>query len=616
MDFSAIVHEPKSVLSYAYDSNTLHIRLKTARDDIKQVELLAIDPFNWIPRNDGSMVYDLDKNSVFRIRMEKEQQSRDYDCWFAQITDIEWKRIKYCFIVEDEREKYIIGCRDRIPYTEDETILYDLFNYYNYPYINEEDLYQAPGWIENTVWYQIFPDRFCNGSLEENKNVLPWGSDPIDGADKKFGGNLLGIIDKLDYIKEIGFNGIYLNPIFESPSSHKYDIADYFKIDSDFGDNDIFGQLVKEAHKRGIKVMLDAVFNHCGFLHPFWQDVLKYGKNSKYYDCFYVLDSRKPLVYGTVENGMPQDAPREYLNYRTFAFSQSMPKWKTGNPLVREYLIKVGCYWIENYNIDGWRLDVSNEVSHDFWREFRKAVKTVKPDVYILGENWDNSYPWLQGDQFDAVMNYGFQLPICNFFKNSNEEGIHYNTQDFQFTIGKLLTDYPRHVTKNLFNLLESHDTKRFLNVVDGNIKITKLAYILLFTYPGTPCMYYGSEIGMGGDEHSNRQCMVWEKEKQNIELLEFIRRLICLRKEHESFRTEKIEWMEQDINQKILFYKKETTKEILYVVINNEAYDIDIASDELNGVTVMDCISKKKERMTKEIKLNSNDFCIYLVGK
>lgn len=617
MDFSAIVHEPKSVLSYAYDSDTLHIRLKTARNDIKKVELLAIDPFNWIPRNDGSMVYDLDKNSVFRISMEKEQQTRDYDCWFAQIADIEWKRIKYCFIVEDEKDKYIIGCRDRIPYTENEAVLYDLFNYFNYPYINEEDLYQAPTWVENTVWYQIFPDRFYNGCPNDNRTVLPWGSDPMDGADKKFGGNLRGIIEKLDYIKEIGVNGIYLNPIFEAPSSHKYDIANYLKIDSDFGDNDTFGELVKEAHKRGIKVMLDAVFNHCGFLHPFWQDVLKHGKDSKYYDCFYIIDSDKPLVYGTVENGIPKDAPREHLNYRTFAFSQSMPKWNTSNPLVRDYLIKVGCYWIENYDIDGWRLDVSNEVSHDFWRDFRKAVKSIKPEVYILGENWDNSYPWLQGDQFDAVMNYGFQLPVCNFFKRDLTQGSRYNALDFQFAIGKLLTDYPRHVTKNLFNLLESHDTKRFLNVVGGHTKLAKLAYILLFTYPGSPCLYYGSEIGMSGDEHSNRQCMIWDTNKQDLEFQTFVKHLIHLRKMHDSFRTEKIQWLEEGNNQEILFYKKETQKEILYVAINNEdKFNTIVSPEEMKGIKVTDCINQQKISIEHKIELIPYGFCIYLIEK
>ncbi len=277
----------------------------------------------------------------------------------------------------------------------------------------------------------------------------------------------------------------------------------------------------------------------------------------------------------------------------------------------------MGCYWIENYDIDGWRLDVSNEVSHDFWREFRKAVKSIKPEVYILGENWDNSYPWLQGDQFDAVMNYGFQVPVCNFFKRNSEQGIRYNAQDFQFAIGKLLTDYPRHVTRNLLTLLESHDTKRFLNVVEGNIKLAKLAYIRLFTYPGSPCLYYGSEIGMNGDEHSNRQCMLWDSNNQELEFQKFVKHLIHFRKLHDSFRTEKFQWLEESNNQEILFYKKETQKEILYVAINNDDKSHTLVSpDEIKGIKVIDCMDQQEIRVDDRIELIPYGFCIYLIDK
>lgn len=617
MDFSSIIHEPKSALSYAYDKETLHIRLKAAKGDVKKVELLAVDPFNWIPRNDGTLIYDFDKDSVVHIFMEKEQVTEEYDCWFAEIKNIKWMRTKYCFIVENEREKYIIGSHDRIPYTDDPGVLYNLFNYFNYPYINEEDLYKAPDWISDTIWYQIFPERFRNGTPGDGRKVLPWGSDVMDGKDKKFGGNLQGIIEKLDYIKEMGFNGIYLNPIFEAPSSHKYDTTDYFKIDPEFGDNEIFGKLVEEAHKRGIKVMLDAVFNHCGFLHPFWQDVVKHGKESKYYDCFYILNPEKPLVYGELKHGIPGEAPREHLNYRTFAYTQTMPKWNTGNPIVREYLIKVGCYWIENYHIDGWRLDVSNEVSHDFWREFRKAIKAVDPGVYLLGENWDYSYPWLQGDQFDAVMNYGYQLSVSDFFRPEKAGAPRYTAKDFQYAIGKLLTDYPRHVTRNLFNLLESHDTERFLDVVDGNMEIAKLAYLLLFTFPGTPCVYYGSEIGMGGGEHSNRQCMIWEEDKQNKEMLHFIDKLIRLRKKYDSFKSEEIKWLAADSESNTLIYRKESASERLYILLHNNSQECILTlPDEMRGLDVEDCMMGEMITLTEKVNMSAYDYRIYLVRK
>lgn len=615
MKFEALIHEPKSALSYAYDDNTLHLRLKTAKGDVNEVEVLAVDPFNWIPRGDGTPVYDFDKSSVKRIAMVKEQVSKDHDCWFAEIPNIRWKRTKYCFIAKNECEKYLVGSRNRIKYSEDDSILYNLSNYYNYPYINEEDVYKAPDWVQETVWYQIFPDRFKNGTPENGREVLPWGSDDLDGYDKKFGGNLAGIIEQLDYIKEAGFNGIYLNPIFEAPSSHKYDTTDYYKIDKEFGDNVIFGQLVKEAHRRGIKIMLDAVFNHCGFNHPFWQDVLKNGEKSKYYDCFYIIDPKKPYYSGELKNGQPQDCSKEELNYRTFAFTQTMPKWNTGNPIIREYLLDVAAYWIQEYHIDGWRLDVSNEVSHDFWRAFRKKIKTINTEVYILGENWDNSYPWLQGDQFDGVMNYEFTTPVWNFFGKEVRGVTKLCSKEFMGAISNLLTSYPKHVTRNLYNLLDSHDTERILHIVEGNSDIAKLAYIFLMTYPGTPCVYYGSEIGMGGGEHSNRQCMIWDNERQNQELYHLIKRLIKLRTQKESFRTENFQWIDLDTCKNTILYQKTTTSEILYVLLHNEnTRDSLNLPKELIGLECCDAITTNRVMLSENIELLPYEYKIYTV--
>ncbi len=598
MNFAAVIHEPKSSYSYAYSKDKLHIRIKTSKDDVEAIELLAVDPFNWIPRNDGSGIYDFDVESVYRIKMIKEQVTRDHDVWFGEISNINWKRIKYCFILENNNEKYILGSHYRLPYTKDKSKLYDLFNYFNYPYINEEDIYKAPEWVSNTIWYEIFPKSFYSSKGKSN-------------------GDLAGIIEKLDYIKDIGFNGIYLTPIFESPSNHKYNTTNYFKVDKEFGNNEMLGELVKEAHNRGIKVMLDAVFNHCGFFHPYWQDVIEKGAKSKYYDCFYILDKNKPIVYGEIINDVIQESPREELNYYTFAYTQSMPKWNTSNPLAREYLLKVACYWIEKYNIDGWRLDVSNEVSHDFWRELRKKVKDINPDIFLIGENWDNSYPWLQGDQFDAVMNYEFSIPIWSFFRANNTSKIKYNVEEFKFEISKLLVQYPKHLTKNLFNLLDSHDTERFLNVVDGNIDVAKLAYILLFTFPGSPCIYYGSEIGMIGGEHSNRQPMIWEKEKQNQDLISLIKKLVDLRKVHESFKTENFKWVDIDTNTNTLMYKKESEEEILYVILNNDNTGVEIPlPEELKGISFKDSIEEKYITLNKDIKVLPFGYKIYIQNK
>lgn len=611
MNFSAVIHQAKSEYAYAYGPDTLHFRIKTAKGDVGQVELLAIDPFNWVPRNDGTLVYDLDKSSLIRVNMEKEQETEYHDCWFAEVCGIVSKRTKYCFIAANENEKYIIGCHDCVPYTDDDDVLYNLFNYFNFPYINEEDLYQAPKWVAGTVWYQIFPDRFCNGTPNDARNILPWGSDGLDGAGKKFGGNLEGIIDKLDYIKQIGCDGIYLTPVFKARSSHKYDTEDYYTIDPEFGDNETMGRLVEAAHKRGIKVMLDAVFNHCGYYHPFWQDVLENGKDSKYYDCFYILDSEKPVFDGEVIDGEPQAIPRQRLNYRTFAYTPAMPKWNTGNPIVREYLMKAACFWIEKYHIDGWRLDVSNEVSHSFWREFRTRVKALNPDVYIVGENWDNSYPWLRGDQFDAVMNYEFAMPVWKYFEDSADA---YTEQQFKNAIGKLLTAYPKNVTQNLFNLLESHDTERIMNRISGRTALAKLAYLFMFTFPGSPCLYYGGEIGMNGGEHSNRQCMYWDKSKQNMELFTFIQKLAALRKEHESFRTTEFQWLASGRNSSVLAYKKTAKEEILYVLFQKGEQDVTYTlPEEMRGKKGTDAVSGKEMRLDRQIILEKYGYFVFI---
>lgn len=614
MNLAAVIHESKSSLSYAYDKDTLHVRIKTAKDDVTKVTLIALEPFNWAPKKDDPTIYEFRYDEVQYINMEKEYTTDLYDCWFAEVKNFPWLRIKYCFILENSTEKYVVGCRDIIKYNENEKALDNLRNYYNFPYINEEDIYSSPEWVKDTVWYQIFPERFHNSSTINKKDILPWGSDDIDGYGKKFGGDLQGVIEKLDYIKECGFTGIYFTPIFESPSSHKYDTTDYLKIDPEFGNNETFKLLVEEAHKRGMKIMIDAVFNHCGFLHPFWQDVVKNGVNSKYYECFYVLDENKPIVQGDLINGLPKDCLKEDLNYRTFAFTQIMPKWNLSSEIARNYLLDVTRYWTEEYKIDGWRLDVSNEVSHDFWREFRKVVKDINPEVYILGENWDNSYPWLKGDQLDAVMNYEFTSSIWSYFGKGEENSPKYNSSQFKNAINNLLFMYPKNVAQNMFNLLDSHDTSRILTLCYDNVEILKLAYVFQMTFSGAPSIYYGSEVGMAGGTNSNRRCMIWEEDKQNKNLLETIKKLIILRGKYKSFKSVDLEWLYVDDDKNCIIYKKESMDEKLFIIINNSSNDVDIIlPDEMKFNRYNDIYEDVNIDLKEEISLKSYSFRILL---
>ena len=350
--------------------------------------------------------------------------------------------------------------------------------------------------VNDTVWYQIFPDRFCNGDPSNDpENVVLWREHGSVTNEECFGGDLAGITDKLDYLQNLGINGLYLTPINEAPSNHKYDTTDYTKIDPRFGDEETFKHLVKEAHKRGIRVMLDGVFNHSGYYFAPWQDVLAKGPESEYYDWFMINE------WPFDKNG--QAAKKK--QYYTFAFYDSMPKINTNNPKVRKYFVDICANWVENYGIDGIRLDVANEVSHRFCKELHARVKEINPDIYILGEIWHNALPWLRGDEFDAVMNYPLGQSIKDFWIDKS-----LTNEDFEYTINRCYTSYMQQTNDVLFNLLDSHDTKRLRSDVK-NLDEYFAQIAVLFAMPGSPCIYYGTEIAMEGSYDPDcRRCMPW----------------------------------------------------------------------------------------------------------
>ena len=393
-------------------------------------------------------------------------------------------------------------------------------NGFKLPYIHEIDACHVPDWVAETVWYQIFPERFANGNPEISpEGALAWDSSITPKSEDFFGGDLQGIIDHLDYLQDLGITGLYLCPIFESPSNHKYNTTDYFAIDRHFGDKETFRQLVEQAHQRGMKVMLDAVFNHIGDQSPQWQDVLKYGENSAYKDWFHVQEF--PVTKDKLAN------PR-MLPYHTFAFESYMPKLNTANPQVRDYLLSVATYWIEEFDIDAWRLDVANEVDHQFWKDFRKAVLAKKPDLYILGEVWHTSQPWLNGDEFHAVMNYPLSDSIKDYFLRGVKK-----TNQFIDEINGQSMYYRKQISEVMFNLLDSHDTERILATAKGDVQLVKSALTCLFLQRGTPCFYYGTELELdGGPDPDCRRVMPWERVSDSNDMLHFMKKLIQLRKD------------------------------------------------------------------------------------
>jgi glycosidase len=560
-----VYHEAKSKYAYIYDKETVHLRVIASKGRIDTIKVLYGDPFHWGPSKEtGEWVWQLDSDQT--TLMKNEYETTNFDHFFIECKP-ETLRMKYAFVIND---RYLYGSREVIDLQERPDLITDHFNYFNFPFLNEEDIFDAPQWVEDQVWYSIFPERFNNGDAEINlSNTLPWGDVKTYSNEQRFGGDLQGIIKKLNYIKEIGFTGIYMTPIFNSDSTHKYDVNDYYKIDEAFGSNETLGELVTKAHELGLKIMLDAVFNHCGFRHPFFQDVVKNNEKSQYYDCFYVIDKKKPVINFDIsrDGKIVKDTVKKIykdhtlLNYRTFAFTPYMPKMNTSNPIMRKHLIDAATYWISTYDIDGWRLDVSNEVSHSFWRNFRAEVKKAKKESYIVGENWDNSNPWLMGDQYDGVMNYELLFPLWNYF-GSNIDRTPYTSTEFKYRVNQVLTDYPKNVLKSLYNLVDSHDTTRILEICSNDAELVKLPYLFLFTFPGAPSIYYGGEVGLTGKhDPDNRRCMNWDTTHQDNNIKSHIRKLITLRNEYHAFKSTEYKWIEtNDIEEYIIFRKEDLT--------------------------------------------------------
>ncbi|EQB37552.1 hypothetical protein M948_03105 [Virgibacillus sp. CM-4] len=549
MNKEAIYHRPKDNFAYAYDNETLHLVLRTKKNDLEMVELVFGDPYDWIDNQWQSVSKHMKKTGTTSL----------HDYWFIAVKP-NYRRMRYAFICSNEHESCIYsegGIFASLPS--------DIANYFCFPYLSSIDVFNAPDWVKDTVWYQLFPERFANGNEQLNpKGSLPWGSaDPT--PTNFFGGDLEGIIQHLDYLVDLGINGIYLTPIFKAYSNHKYDTIDYMEIDPQFGDKATFRLFVQECHQRGIKVMLDAVFNHSGYYFPPFQDVLKNQEVSIYKDWFHIWNF--PIV----------TKPRP--NYDTFAFVPTMPKLNTKNKEVRDYLLKVATYWVETFDIDGWRLDVANEVDHHFWRMFRQAVKEVKSDVYILGEIWHDSMPWLHGDQFDAVMNYPFTNGAIDFFAKQNM-----NAATFTETITSVLHMYPQNVNEVAFNLLDSHDTPRILTLANDNEARVKLLYLFQLSFVGTPCIYYGDEIGMAGDTDPGcRACMQWNPNQQKQELYRFVQSLIHLRKTNPLFGNHSdIQFLQSNDASNTIVYEKNDGHHRLVFFLNAGEKEANITRDIL----------------------------------
>lgn len=372
--------------------------------------------------------------------------------------------------------------------------------------------FEVPEWVSGTVMYQIFPDRFANGSrANDPADVQPWDAKPT--YFNHFGGDAVGIQSKADYLASLGIGAVYFNPVFRSPANHRYEATDFLQIDPDFGTNAEFKSLTRTLEKKGVRTILDFVFNHTAPDFFAFQDIRTNGEQSPYKDWFFIKSF--PVRVGPNPN------------YEAWYGFPSMPKVNLANSEARKYFLDAAQYWIDELpGIAGYRLDVANEVDPDFWRALRPLVKKNDPNLWIVGEVWGDARPWLGGDQWDAAMNYPFRDAHVRFFA---EQSI--TATDFGQRLMANFRMYPPQVSRNMMNLLSSHDTPRFLTLAGGSEARQKLAAAVQFTWPGSPSIYYGEEIGMlGGADPDNRRPMDWNRATDDNELLRYYRRLIAIR--------------------------------------------------------------------------------------
>ncbi len=486
-----IVHDPAGEDVVAEDSRRAYLRFTWHGPCPQQV---------WLRLDDGRhrripavAISGSSDRWVFRARVEAARPA------FAYQAEVEWLR------VEDGglRQRLLFGPREGGEGGDQAVGRWQVD-------LSRRSAYRVPRWVRESVMYQIFPDRFYNGQpANDPEGTVAWDSAPT--LTSFFGGDLEGILRRLDYLADLGIGAVYLNPIVAAPSNHRYDASDYLKVDPALGTCDDLRRLAEAMHRRGMRLILDAVFNHTGETHWAFQDVIRKGPDSPYYSWYFIHSwpiTRDPPSYACWW-GLPH-----------------LPKLNTATPAVREHLFAVTRFWME-LGADGWRLDVPNEIEGDFWQQWRRLVKSIKPDAYIVGEIWHDAREWLQGDQFDGVMNYVLRDALLNFFVVRSITG-----PQLAQILGSQWERYPAPALFSLMNLLGSHDTERILTAAGGERRAVQAMMLWLLAYPGIPSIYYGDEVGMTGARDPDcRRGFPWDEMRQDVRMFRWVRRLIRIRR-------------------------------------------------------------------------------------
>ncbi len=538
MDYAAIRHQGDKNYCFAIEKGHFVFRLQVKRGDIRRAVLHYQDKY--IP---VSFLDTRAEAEMYRASMD------DFHEYYEVRLKFDVVCLRYYFEIEDMDGKiaYYGNCLfQEEPFT-------DIDRFYDCPQnLREEEMFHMPEWAANKVVYQIFPARYATDKTVEDK---VWYRAPIGrGDDLK--GNLRGIINRLDHLQALGIDVLYMTPIFKSDSMHKYDTIDYYQIDPSFGTKEDLKELAEKAHERGMRVLLDGVFNHTGLKFFAFADIMEKEEKSEYLDWYYIQEFPLRMNWG------------ERPTFKTFSYFGGMPKLNLSNPAVQDYVLDVVKYWIRECDVDGCRLDVGDEVSHRFWKRFRTEVKREKPDSLIVGEVWHYAPDFLEGDEWDTVMNYPFLNAVRDLVAYEK-----ITVSEFVNKLGFLKGNLHTKVYPVLFNLIDSHDTPRFLHLCGNDAGKQRLAAAFQLLWPGMPMIYYGDEFGMEGAQDPDcRRGMLWDEKRQNRETFAWYQKMIAIRKAYPSITEGKIESLRTDDENGVLEIKRKLGDETVTILFHSGA--------------------------------------------
>lgn len=550
MERSAIYHRPASEMAYMVDENTYHLQLKTKHLDITRVKVIFGTP-QMLVANSG-------KETTWKyetVEMSKRLQNLVYDVWEVNLKIPATRKLKYAFhLLDTQGDELLYDANLMQKYTQ--KAVQEMTGFLT-PYLTLDGSKKTPAWAKKVVWYRLMPDRFANGDLKRDpKDVLEWGQK----ADKTkfFGGDLQGIIDNLDHIQNLGFNGLYLTPVFDAYSNHKFDTIDYYEIDPAFGTKEKFKELVEEIHKRGLKIMLDVTCDHLSDFSLQWQDVRKYGARSSFAKWFLIKDF--PVRY------VPSEIPdySESLTYEALNNDPHKPKVNLEEPEVQAYFGNILTYWTRTFGIDGWSISDSNELSVAFKQYLVKELQKVEPNIYLVGNTTAKK------DEHDNVFAGNNSIDVRELIeetfitKTIPPTELAYALNEHQ------LRAYPDQIAASLLSA-DSPKTARILEKCGGNVQLLRAILAFMFMQPETPTVLYGTEKGLKeGTEPALQPCMNWKDTKATEKMERFMKTLLTIRSQYNDLLCNgTFEWGQSSNQHSYLSFSRRLENKRLFALFN-----------------------------------------------